>query len=122
VLPVSDDQLTAMARARDTRFVTRLTERLGRRFPGRMASFGVEREAEEPFVAALVNRARGYGIRYEADIALYLDAAMTLGPQFDTDPMHPEIATVLSNPELTGDEKMDFVDEYLVFGTGGAPV
>jgi ABC-type uncharacterized transport system involved in gliding motility auxiliary subunit len=117
LLSLNYDQIKSIERDREALFVSRLAARLQADFSEKLAEYGVTPEKTELFTAVKVALAREYGVRYEEDFVLFLDAAMTLGPHFDTDPTHPDVVETLNRKDLLGDEKMDFLDEYMVFGT-----
>jgi len=67
------------------------------------------------FVRGGVKKAMLYGISYEHDVQLYLECMVELGSSFDTDPATPWASKILQNSNLTGEEKMNEIEEYLTF-------
>ena len=115
MLEISERQFQQFEQDREERFIRQTAERLREDFPERIDELGLSPEDTVTFVRNGIARARQYDVRYEEDLIFYLDCMMTLGLDFDKDPSHPEITAMLQREDIAGDEKMDFIDEYLLF-------
>ncbi|MCG8550298.1 MAG: hypothetical protein MI799_07845 [Desulfobacterales bacterium] len=67
------------------------------------------------FVRDGVKKATLYDISYEHDVQLYLECMVELGPNFDTDSDIPWASKILQNRNLTGEDKMNAIEEHLIF-------
>jgi hypothetical protein len=62
-----------------------------------------------------ITTAEGYHITLEDDVARYLEFMLALSPDFDESPKTPWVQEILSNDQLTGEEKLDRIDEHIMF-------
>lgn len=88
------------------------------RFAENLRTYGVGDQEIFDFVRYGMQRARSWGVEYREDISLFLETMMLLGPQFDEDPAIPEVRRILEAPSYRGDEKMEQIEDFLLFGDG----
>jgi len=56
-----------------------------------------------------IQRANGYRITTEYDVARFIDLMYLLSPDFDSNPQSAWIRDVLSDPQIPDDKKMDLI-------------
>jgi len=118
MLNLREDQMEALGRAGEETFVTRMADHLRRDFPAELQRHGIAPAQVEDLVRRGMADARGYGVEYEADLQLYLECLLLLGPAFDRDPQLPWARAILTRGDLDGAGKMDQIDEALLFALG----
>ncbi len=110
---IREQQMEAFARVLMDRFVQRTVEHLLQDLPEETASLGLDRPKLEDFVRKGIRQAKNYGIQYDHDLQLYVDCMVTLEPEFDR---LPWAAPILNDGQKSGEEKMDAISEYMLFG------
>jgi hypothetical protein len=58
-----------------------------------------------------IGSAASYGFESQVHISQYLDLTFVLGPDFDADPSLPWAASILSNPALSAERRMELLLE-----------
>ncbi|MBI4704069.1 MAG: hypothetical protein HY744_23415 [Deltaproteobacteria bacterium] len=104
MLTIRSHQIEALGRDLEVRFEQRLAQLLMQLYEdaARQGAAGV-RQA----VHAAVARARAYGLRTEAELATYANAAWLLGEEFDT--RFPAAPLVLSRRGLAPADKVEWL-------------
>lgn len=97
MLIVTREQIDALATAALRNFEFEMVEHLRVFVPGAAESAGVERVRAA--VRLGIERAAGYGITQRGPVRSYLEMCAALGCGFDTDPLHPWAADILSGPD-----------------------
>jgi hypothetical protein len=62
-----------------------------------------------------IEDASNYKVVNENDVKLYIECIALLGPNFDRTNKLPQINDILNRKDLTGEEKMDHISEFLTF-------
>jgi len=97
-------------------FVARMVRHLEDAFSEEIASHGIDKTELEPLVRRGVRDAETYGVVCEDDLELYIQCMALLGPQFDREPDLAWAGRILLQTDLTGSEKMDRINDHLLFG------
>jgi len=58
-----------------------------------------------------IDRAKVYKVLMEDDLRRYLECTMVYGQDFDSNPLCKWAGVALRSPNLTGTEKMDFIEK-----------
>jgi hypothetical protein len=101
------DQLDALSRNQEKRFVDRLVAFLQQQFPDAAAE---PANKLRPGVEEQTRKAGKYGLELEQEQAVYVTSAWLLGADFDT--RFPAAAEVLPSPQLSGEEKRAWLEEW----------
>lgn len=106
---IRDEQMRVFERAAEREFENRMIERIHKYFPkhGKMLDAAQLRA----LVTLALERARGYGLTTERNVALYLDVVCLLGSAFDGDPQMPWAAEILANRSVIADERADLLHQ-----------
>jgi hypothetical protein len=104
---IREQQMDEFARNQREGFVDRVTVHLRAHFPDAAVVPWAELRAG---VAAQIARGERYGLELEQENAVYVTAAWLLGEDFDT--RMPAAEAVLSSPNLSGEEKRRWLDEF----------
>ena len=106
MLVIRQEQLDAMRAQRAARFEDRMVTHLRQVWPERWDALG--ETGARALIRAGIERARGYGMTAEHDVARYIDLMCAVRDDFDTDPrIPPWVAQLLTAPGLSGARKMD---------------
>jgi hypothetical protein len=111
MLTIRPEQMTALGQYMAEQFEKRMVAHLRRRFP--QQTRGLDDEALRARVHDGIDRAKGHGIVQEDDVRRFLEYQALLGTDFDTST--PWAASILSDDELAGTEKMNRIDAYYTF-------
>lgn len=65
-----------------------------------------------------IRKAQTYNIISKYNIERFLEYMIKLNPDFDTDEKIPRVSEILQTTGLTGNEKMDLIDEHCMFLEG----
>jgi hypothetical protein len=88
-----------------TGFEDRMASYIAKKLPH---GFGANNElAIRELIRKGIDRARGYGIAIEYDVARFIELMQVLSEDFDTSPAFPWAAPILTNGNLDSREKMD---------------
>lgn len=116
MLEITESQWSILSQNLDTQFIKKCARRIKVDFPEAFLKYDIHPDNLVTLVRDSLKRAKGYGLQYKADLILFLDCTMTLGPNFDHDSQHPAIFEILQRNDIDGSEKMKLIDEYLYFG------
>jgi hypothetical protein len=97
MLTIRDAQMRALAAEREAEFTARAIAHLQRWMPQHCAMLGDT--ALPAVVAHGWRKARSHGLGAECTVLSYLDTMCVLGSHFDADPLLPQIAAILAEPE-----------------------
>ena len=112
MLVIRKKQIEALDRHSEKHFLDRMIDHLSEIFPDKCEEFGSKGEILKRILQGL-ERARGYGIDTEEDVALYVDITFGIGPDFpDGEDMH-WARSILENEGLSGPAKMAFILQRL---------
>ena len=109
MLTIRREQMEAFSKAMRRRFEDRLVVHLRRKFLDdykKLGEQGVRARAQ-----AGIERAAGYGVTIECDVARFVELMFRLTESFDTDPQYPWAAEVLGDADMGSHPKMDLVCE-----------
>ena len=101
---IRHEQYDTLGQASRADFEARMVQHLNQFFPNECRKAGPER-----VLAAIrqgIERAAGYRIVGERDVARYIDLSVVLGLKFDTSRRYPWAAEILNDPRLNGDQKV----------------
>lgn len=113
MLVIRTEQIDVFSRALMDDFVRRMAEHLETDFPTEVARLNLEKPQLIGFVREGIEQAKRYAIEYEADLQLYVDCLVTLGPDFA---QKPWAAAILNDYFKSGEDKMAEISEYMLFG------
>ncbi|MDD5298328.1 MAG: hypothetical protein PHU46_15605 [Rhodocyclaceae bacterium] len=113
MLTVSRKQMDVLGKSMQDRFERRMVAHLRHSFPERTKTHGDE--VLQNFVQAGLARCRPYGVVNELDAQRFLDYMVIYGPEFDQKPDTAWAGLILDDPNLTGTQKMDQIDDYDMF-------
>lgn len=104
---IRPEQLKALARPVEENLEERLSRFVQERVPGldSMSEPELRRAVGEQ-----IDKARGYGMETESDLALYVATAAMLGPNFDVE--FPAATEILNSPVLPASMKTDWLVEW----------
>lgn len=111
VLVIRNAQMQALARPQLEAFTRRMVDHVRRVFSERAAPMTDEQIRSQ--VQDGIERAEAYGIRREADVALFIDILFGIGPDFDDRPECAWIRTILENRDDSGTLRMQLVYDEL---------
>jgi hypothetical protein len=109
VLVISNDQLLIFGRYRVQEFIARMALEM-------TAAFPIETEllsgpALDGMILAAIEQSRLYGITLEVDVQRYVEYLFAFRADFDTIDW---AGCILRDDRLTGTQKMDSIDSYVV--------
>jgi len=105
--------MEAISNARRYEFERRMMRRLVERFSMRFANW-TEPEMLR-FVRTGMEKAARYNVRFEGDLARFLDCMAWLGADFDTHASTEWASHILRRGDIYGSEKMNRIDRYIAF-------
>lgn len=108
-------QIAALHDSLERAFVSRMLVHLSSGFGSHIETLGLDHLSLEEMIRRGIANAREYRVVEESDIELYLECMVLLGPDFDR--RIPWCAAALQDVALSGAQKMDSINEYLLFGT-----
>jgi hypothetical protein len=114
-LVIRTAQERAIAAARFEAFVARMVAMVSAQSSTADNAVALKPETAETFVRAQIAAAQRYGIVSARDLKTYIACALAFGPRFDADPQRPWAAAVLADADLSGSEKAEVLEQYLVF-------
>lgn len=115
MLIIRDQQLAILKRSFFDEIVRDAMDHLGRRFDAAVVLGALDDVAFYVFVRDGIKTAHRYGIMHRNDVLFYLECMVLLGRNFDTDVAHEWAAEILTDPALTGIEKVHLMSDHLVF-------
>ena len=105
MLTIRKEQDQALALAMEQQFEQKIFIHLKKFWPANCRSQGEAGVRES--IRQGVDRAHGYGMKTEYDIARYIDLMYSMGMDFDSDPEFPWVIEILNNEKSPLSEKMD---------------
>lgn len=118
MLTIRDEQLKAFLCSRSRNSVDPLVERLIRKYPQQCATMGGE-PGTRAFAERTVATASDWGISSEEALTVLADLLVQFGEGFERSPFQQWSLTILQNPIMTGDLKVDTVWDRHSSLTGG---
>jgi hypothetical protein len=100
MLMIRNEQMAVFKSHLENRFKNRLAIHVYTHFPAKCQYFGEERV--QAAIHSGVERAKGYGIVSERDIAKYVHLVFAFHEEFDCDPELPWAARILKDETLVG--------------------
>lgn len=117
MLVIRTSQMARFAQHGKERFETRMIAHLFSCFSG-LSETLTESQLRD-LVRWGVDRAEERGLTDETDVERYLEFMMLYGPDFDSHPEYAWAAEILADAELSGEEKMDKIQDRELFGFPG---
>lgn len=114
VLTIRDEQLLKMSRDRRGRFVRDMVRHLQEAFPHHLRLHRIQSQALETIVHDGMIDAERIGIILEDDIQRFLEFIVILGPDWPEDKTHSWAVETLVREDLTGEERLDLMEEYII--------
>ena len=112
MLVIRKKQIEALDRYSEKLFLDRMTDHLYEIFPDKCEELGSKAQIRELARQGL-ERARGYGIDTEEDVALFVDIMFGIGPDFLEDKDMHWARSILEREGLSGPAKMDLILQRL---------
>jgi hypothetical protein len=106
---IGERQLTAFQEDAERRYVGSVVEFLKKNVPEAAED---KPEALHGFVAAMVNKAKGYGLANRHDAAVYVTTSYLLGENFEE---HFEVARTVLDSSLPSPKKVEWLQQATVF-------
>ena len=115
MLYVRAEQMEKMALEKQRLFPEQMISHLNETYPKRIEKQELDDAKLKAFVEESIARARTWGIESTSGIKEYLDCRLIFGFGFDLEDGCPWAAELLSNMELSGQEKAEGLAWHLVF-------
>jgi hypothetical protein len=112
MLVIRKKQIEALDRQSEKLFLDRMVDHLHEIFPDKCEELGSKGKIRELARQGL-ERAQGYGIDTEQDVALYVDIMFGIGPDFPDGEDMAWARSILENDGLIGPAKMDLILQRL---------
>ena len=110
------DQMIVMQETAHMKYIDNLANHIQARFPSEANSRGLTGTALRAALREALFDAQRYGITDAADLELYGDCAVLLGPGFDRNVSYEWAGAILRREDFTGRDKMNAINEHLLFG------
>ena len=115
MLTIRKEQIEEILKNREEDFVERMVEHLKKNFSKEIAKNGLQVKDLNLVILNGIESANEYGIEYENDMILYIECIALLGLGFDTNNKYPQVIEILNRKDLSGNRKMDQINEFLTF-------
>jgi hypothetical protein len=115
MLTIRKEQIDELLKNKGEDFVERMEEHLKVNFSKELAKNSLQVKDLKLIILNSIENANEYNIEYENDMILYIECVALLGPGFDTNNKYPQVIEILNRKNLTGNEKMDQINEFLTF-------
>ncbi len=102
MLLIRDEQMRAFQAAAEDAFAHRVAEDLRQKHAERVDALDDELLLE--MVTNGIRRGRRHGLTWESSLTKFVALMFAVGPDFDR---HPKAASVLANPEILADDRVD---------------
>jgi len=96
-------------------FVDKMEEHLNLGFPKEMEDKGIKAEDIRPLIMSAIASAEKYDVVNESDVQLFIECIPLLGPGFDKTNKLPFVNDVLNRTDISGEEKMELINDFLTF-------
>jgi hypothetical protein len=117
MLKLTEKQLEAFAPQLRRQFEEQCVALLRERYAEIASAYPHDKLLE--FVRFGIERAQRHGIVAYPEVERWLHLMMRLGPRFDEDGRYAEVATVLGNPDLTDQARLDAVERAVAAAEAG---
>ena len=111
MLQLRNPQIAALAEGHRAAFLERLSEHVGRVFPGEVERLGADETAR--LIGAGVAKARGYGITSQRNVALLVDLMFGVDAAFESLESMAWAVRILKDRGLSESGKMTLIYEQL---------
>lgn len=115
MLKIRNSQFEIFRKKKEEEFVQRMTYELKRDFSTELKDHGIKDDKVEALVRGGIDQARKYNVTGKSDLEFYLQCLLLLNPNFADGIDYPQIKKILENNDLTGDEKMVGINDYMIF-------
>ena len=106
-MTIREKQLAQMAASRLQDFEDRAYAHVQQFWPQRCADMSKEETLQ--IIRSAISNAAKYGINSERDVVLFLNHMLSLSVDFDTNPAYPWVQSILNDPSMTGELKMEWL-------------
>jgi hypothetical protein len=110
---IRETQMDAFRDSMRDDFEKRMAKRLRSRFEVKLA--GTTAAALDKLIRLGVEKAKGYGVVGESDVARFLEYMVEYEPDFDRSSGTAWARRILTAPNVTGTQKMDNLDDFTTF-------
>jgi hypothetical protein len=119
MLTISAEQMAVLSTAALDQFVERQCERLRERFTARCSKLGDDDLRD--LVRRGVDAAELYEIDDEAEVACFLEHFLHWPGEIESRSNGHWATVILDDPDLTGIQKLERMDDHVLFDLGGWP-
>ena len=110
MLKIRAQQYAKLSDYMRNQFEDRMVAELGAEFPEESAA--LSEAGLRATIRKGIARAESFGVLLEDDIARFLVLVLRKGPDFETQPGTQWAQPILKDPNLSGTQKMDELDDY----------
>jgi hypothetical protein len=111
MLTIRDEQMRAFAAVMLDGFVDRTVARVAREHPVRHAAMGTD--ATRALVKRGIARAGTYGIEETGAVGAFIDAMITIHPEFEMQKGMEDVLEILKDRDVSDEARMQLVGERL---------
>jgi hypothetical protein len=115
MLVIRKEQSDAFLKSQEEAFIMRMVNHLREDFSEEIAKKGIQENDLSPVIRKSMENAQKYDVIYESDMKLYIECIALLGIDFDVSEKNPRINEILNRKDLTGEEKMEQISDYLTY-------
>ncbi len=116
---MTDAHMQAFSAQQRRRFEDEMVVHLRKEFPDETADLG--EDGLRGMIREGIDKAKGYTITLERDVARYLELMLALSPTFDDGEEYPWAPDILKQGEMTGRDKIERIYEHIMFGRPAEP-
>jgi len=114
MLVIRDVQNQALAQHRQQQFIQEMIENLQHSYADHLLLQKIDEDNIKDFVTSGIQHARNYEIRSRSNVKLFLECMAEFGEIFYADESLDWCVEIMCDSTLSGEEKMDAIDESLV--------
>jgi len=115
MLTIRKEQVEVLESVQKDLFVDKMEDHLNSVFSKEIKDKGIKSEDIRPLIEAAIGTAQKYDVLNEDDIQLFIECIPLLGPEFDTTNKLPFINDTLNRTDISGEEKMEMINDFLTF-------
>ncbi len=109
------EHLRAFAQQQRERFVAEMHAHIRTEYPAEHRALG-EKGATQ-FIERSMQKAAKYHITLENEVARFIELLLVLGEDFDVSSKTPWAGPILSEPLVSGRDRLARIEEHIMFGT-----
>jgi len=116
MLIIRQEQMDVLNAYMNDKFTQELAVHIAKDFPEACQKYSLDENNLRDFVQNGLARAKEmYGIDYKDDLTLFVECMVLLEPNFDQSDNFPWAKEILTDEKLNGAEKMEEIDQYMIF-------